>query len=356
MVSERMIFRANGVNTSLSEMMGLPNNQLYNAYRLPWYTSNPNMNSQLRIANVSGTTATVKIWIGGRLMPGSPFTVAAWRTVFKSYAGVDRGPVRIASNVQIVVSESVTYKVNGKPVSNSEIMALPENRLNKVYWLPWYNNKTASTQLQISNVGSAAATIRVWIGGRLMAGSPFTLQKGQTRRLSYPGVDLGPVKIVSNVLILASERVIQKFNTVPVSFSQIMALPNSQTDKIYWLPLYTQTSNIVSHLQVANVGTLPATVHVYINGVERGNPFTLAVGGHRRLSFAVIDKGPVKIVSNVKIVASLRVIYKVSVNGTLRPTSYSEMMALPNKLLDSKYWMPWYNNVGMNTQLRFALP
>jgi hypothetical protein len=65
-----------------------------------------------------------------------------------------------------------------------------------------------------------------------------------------------------------------------------------------------------------------------------------------------VNNGPVKIESTQNIVAAERVIYKV--NNTF--TSFSEMMGLPNNLLDSRYWMPWYNNLGLDTQLRFALP
>jgi hypothetical protein len=31
-------------------------------------------------------------------------------------------------------------------------------------------------------------------------------------------------------------------------------------------------------------------------------------------------------------------------------------MALPNNLLDTIYWLPWYNNADLDTQLRFGLP
>jgi hypothetical protein len=31
-------------------------------------------------------------------------------------------------------------------------------------------------------------------------------------------------------------------------------------------------------------------------------------------------------------------------------------MALPNTQLDVLYWLPWYNNVDLNTQLRFGVP
>jgi hypothetical protein len=51
-------------------------------------------------------------------------------------------------------------------------------------------------------------------------------------------------------------------------------------------------------------------------------------------------------------VAAERVIYKVNnIN-----TSFTEMMALPNSQLDTIYWFPWYNNLGLDTQLRFGVP
>jgi hypothetical protein len=70
------------------------------------------------------------------------------------------------------------------------------------------------------------------------------------------------------------------------------------------------------------------------------------------LGWGVIDDGPVKIESDVPIVAAERVIYKV--NGI--PTSFSEMMGLPDALLSTSYYLPWYNNIGLDTQLRFGVP
>jgi hypothetical protein len=32
------------------------------------------------------------------------------------------------------------------------------------------------------------------------------------------------------------------------------------------------------------------------------------------------------------------------------------MMALPNSQLNATYWLPWYNNVDLDTQLRFGVP
>jgi hypothetical protein len=50
------------------------------------------------------------------------------------------------------------------------------------------------------------------------------------------------------------------------------------------------------------------------------------------------------------LVVSERVIY--TVNGT--PTSFSEMMAFPDKAAESIYWLPRYNNVDFDSQLRIT--
>ena len=84
----------------------------------------------------------------------------------------------------------------------------------------------------------------------------------------------------------------------------------------------------------------------------QGSPFTLQKGESTRRSFPNINRGPVQIVSDQAIVAAERVIYKV--NGL--NTSFSEMMALPTSQLDDTYWLPWYNNKDLDTQLRFGVP
>jgi hypothetical protein len=231
------------------------------------------------------------------------------------------------------------------------MMALPNNQLNTTYWLPWYNNIELDTQLRFANVGTSTTSVRVYIGGQEMPGSPFMLQKGESTRRSF-NADNGPVKLVSSGKIVASERVVYNVNGVGTSYSEMMALSNSQVSTTYWLPRYNNI-DLGTQLRFANVSSSAANVRVYIGGVEMpGSPFTLQKGQSMRKSFPDINTGPVKIVSNVKIVVSERVVYHV--NGT--PTSFSEMMALPNGQLDTAFWLPWYNNIELDTQLRFAVP
>ena len=156
----------------------------------------------------------------------------------KSFQGVDNGPVEIRSTQNIVAAERVIYKVGGSNTSFTELMALPDNQLDNTYWLPWYNNVGLDSQLRFANVSSSTTTVDVYIQGVQMIGSPFTLAPGESIRQSFAGIDDGPVQVVSNVPIVAAERVIYRVNGMNTSFSEIMGLPDSQLDTTYRLPWY----------------------------------------------------------------------------------------------------------------------
>src|SRR5689334_23825226 len=80
------------------------------------------------------------------------------------------------------------------------------------------------------------------------------------------------------------------------------------------------------------------------------SPFIFYSGQGTPVIFVGVNNGPVQIVSNGNIVAAERVIYKV--NGI--NTSFTEMMSLPNSQLHTIYWLPWFNYVDLDTQLRFG--
>ena len=351
LASERVIYQVHGINTSYTEMMGLPDSQLDTTYWLPWY-NNVDLDTQLRFANVGNTMATIHLFVGGREMTGSPFTLLSGDSTRKNFAGVNAGPVRIVSDVPVVAAERIIYKVNGIPASYTEMMALPESQLDTTYWMPWYNNRDLDTQLRFANVTDWPALVHVFIGGVEMQGSPFTLLAGESARKSFAGINNGPVEIVSTQNIVVAERIIYKVQGIAVSFSEMMGLPDRQVDTIYWLPWYNNVG-LDTQLRVANIGDAPATVRVYIGGEEmQGSPFTLLNGESKRQSFSGVNSGPMQIVSDVPIVVSQRVIYKVNNVAT----SFSEMMGLPDSQLDTVFWLPWYNSKDMDTQLRFGVP
>jgi len=356
--SERVLYKVNGVDTSYSEMMGVPASLVNTTYWFPWY-NNATLDTQLRLANVSGSTATVQVYIGDvRVSPLAGITITAGQSTRVSYAGVNNGPLEVISDVAIVASERVLYKVNGVDTSFTEMMGLPASQVNTTFWFPWYNNVTLDTQLRLANVSGAAASVQVFVGGVEVPDSPFSLTAtgaGQSKRVSFAGVNDGPVEVVSDQVIVASERVLYNVNGIDTSYSEMLGLPAGQLTTTYWMPWYNNAT-LDTQFRLANVSGAAATVHVYVGGAEMtGSPFSLTAGGagqSTRVSFAGVNNGPLQVVSDVAIVASERVLYKV--NGV--DTSYSEMIGLPNSQLSTTYWMPWYNNVTLDTQLRFAVP
>jgi uncharacterized protein YcfL len=349
LAAERIIYKVNGTNTSFSEMMALPANQLDKIYWLPWY-NNAHLDTELRIANVSGLPATVTITIGANEVDS--FDLPAGVSTLKSYEDINNGPVKIVSTQNIVAAERVIYKVNNVNTSFSEIMAIPNKELDNIYWLPWYNSVGLDTQLRIGNVSSTPADVTITIGGDPVPGGSFTLGVGESTRVSVESVNDGPVRIESTQNIVAAQRVIYKVQGTNTSFSEMMALPDHQVTHRYWLPWYND-NELDTQLRFANISTQQASVHVIIGGQEvDDSPFTLQPGESTRVSFDGVNAGPVEIISNVDIIAAERVIYQV--NGI--QTSFSEMMGLPHELLDFTYWLPWYNNVSLDTQLRFAIP
>jgi WD40-like Beta Propeller Repeat len=375
--SERVIYNVNNVPTSFTEMMALPNGHLDNTYWMPWY-NNVDLDTQLRFGNVSGSPAEVHVWIGMQEMttgcnPSNvpyPYVLAVGASLRVSCPGVNNGPVKIVSNVNIVAAERVIYKVNGLPTSFTEMMGLPDSQLDNTYWMPWNNNVDLDTQLRFGNVSNTPAEVHVWIGGQEKTSGcistpanvpyPYILAVGASLRISCPGVNNGPVQIISNVNIVAAERVIYNVNGLPTSFTEMMGLPDGQLDNTYWMPWYNNV-NLDTQLRFGNVSetNATATVHLYIGEQEMtsgctpsNSPYTLAAGASLRVSCVGVNSGPVRIESDQNIVAAERVIYNVN----NLPTSFSEMMALPNGQLNAIYWLPWYNNVDLDTQLRFGVP
>jgi hypothetical protein len=132
----------------------------------------------------------------------------------------------------------------------------------------------------------------------------------------------------------------------------MMGMPSSSLSTHYSFPVYDNVLHN-SQLRFGNVGTVPTDVTVTINGVLK-DTFHLAPNASQRVSYPGLDAGPVVIQSSggVPIIASERVAYH---NGTAW-SSFAEMMGLPQSQLSTTFLFPWYNNVDLNTQLRFGIP
>jgi hypothetical protein len=273
-----------------------------------------------------------------------------------SYAGLDAGPVKIESSggVPIIASMRVAYFDGSNWTSFSELMGLPSSQLTTSYTFPWYNNLDLDSQLRFGNVGTSNTNVKVYVGGVLKG--TYKVLPNQSKRISYAGLDDGPVKVTSSggVPIITSMRVAYFDGSNWTDYSEMMGLPTGSLDTQYSFPVYDNV-NHNSQLRFGNVGTSNTNVKVYINGVLKGT-YPLIPNQSKRVSYSGLDSGPVVVQSSggVPIIASLRVAY--TPDGGVTWTSFAEMMGLPQSQWTTAYIFPWYNSVDLDTQLRFGVP
>jgi hypothetical protein len=129
---------------SFKEMMGLLITQSDTTFVFPW-NGNGSTNTQLVVTNVGTSTTNVNLRIGAKKMPGSPFPLAAGKTLIKSFA-INGGPVVIQSTGEPIIASMRVIL----PTSYSEMMGLPAKQLAKAYLFPWYDNRLGNTELRIA--------------------------------------------------------------------------------------------------------------------------------------------------------------------------------------------------------------
>jgi hypothetical protein len=245
LASERFI-QTFGSSASYSEMMGYPGDQLATEYWFPWY-NNLTYSTQLRVSNMGGKSAEVKVYAGGSEIDSFTLGVGEARRI--AYDGVDKGPLHVVSTdgvTPILASERFILTF-GSSASYAEMMGYPGSQLASEYCFPWYNNTTdnsllLSSQLRVSNMGGSTAQVKVTLAGSQI--DSFSLGAGQGARKTYPSINSGPLCVVSSdgtTPILASERFISTYLS-SASYSEMMGYPSSRLDDTYWFPWYNNVS------------------------------------------------------------------------------------------------------------------
>ena len=322
---------------SISEMMGLPAEQLSREYLFPYYNSVA-MQSQLRVSNLGNETTSITVTLAGEVLDS--FDLQAGEAARKSYPMENSGPLRVASsNTTILASLRVLYGVK----SYSELMGFPAEQLTQSYLFPFYDHDTMSSQLRVSNVGAAPTIITVYLADDLLGS--YELEAGTTLRKSYPGAT-GPLRVTSDQEpILASVRILYKAG----SYSEMAGFTEEEFSDTYWYPVYDNV-NLNSQLQVINVGAGPTTVTVYLAGRQLDS---YELQGSDTSSKTYDDYGgPLQVVSsNGPILSTIR-----ALSSTAGFSSLYEMKGLPDTRLSSRYFFPWYNNSALKSELRIAVP
>lgn len=232
---------------SFNEVMGYPATQFTTEYWFPWYDTRY-MNTYLLVGNTSTSqTATVEIYLGTTKY--GPYDIDPNTTLTQYYPDMVIGPVRVVSTngVNIVTSE---FTLSGTQNSFNEVMGYPFNQFDVEYWFPWYDHgypdvsgDNMRTWVLVGNPSnSQTANVQIYVNSVLQTvpgSNPpttvFTIPPGANVTPRWPGTVAGPVQVVSDIPIFASERVF----TVPTNaFNEFMGIPSSQLTTEYWFPWY----------------------------------------------------------------------------------------------------------------------
>jgi hypothetical protein len=281
--------------------------------------------------------ADVNVTIGGN--PKGSYQILPHTTLRVNYPNLNSGPLVVTSQDNLVSSIKVLF--NG--VSYSEMLGFPSSALTNEYWFPVYNSNTSlDSQLRVGNVGNQSTTITVYTGNNQQLDS-FTLAKDTAIRKVYAGANAGPLHVVSSATnILTSVRYLYGGK----SYSEELGYPGNQLTNEYWFPWYNNWA-FSSELRVANTGSVPADVTVYIGNGQVLDSYTVAVGTVLRKSYAGKNNGPLRVVTttpSATILPSIKVLFNT--------VSYSEMLGLPTAKLTNEYWLPVYDNVTNDSQIR----
>ena len=144
------------------------------------------------------------------------------------YAGVDSGPVKVASTDASLIIAALrdAWAVNGVTTSFSQLMGLPLEQLSDTYVFPGYNNVTLNDQLRIANVDTVQPQSRSPLAGYLQRNTSIRWTAGQRVRINYAGLDSGPVVVkgTSGVKIISSIREAWAVNGVTKSLCTVDGL------------------------------------------------------------------------------------------------------------------------------------
>ena len=287
--------------------------------------------------------AAVDVYIGKERQGDDwDYGVASGSTQALSYSLLN-GPVKIVSNEPTFTSQRVYNKTQGFV---NEITGYPVSKLSQEYWFTWYDNLTMQTWLLIGNPSSTtAANVDVYIGAQGQYHYAYEIPPEGRVTPMYPVLN-GPVHIVSDIPVFASERI----HTNQGFVNELMGFPAGYLDDEYWFTWYDNLT-MQTWLLIGNPSsTTTANVDVYIGAQEQYHyEYEIPAGGRVTPMYPVLN-GPVHIVSDIPVFTSQRVHSKAT--GKF----INELMGYPAEKLSSEYWYTWYDDVTTQNWLLIGNP
>jgi len=292
-----------------------------NEFWFTWYDLQGAQIDNIHFTNPQSVTVTVTVSISD--VQVDSFELGPEQSTYRNYPGVIGGPVHIVSSQAIWVTQRIVGWNSFK-----EISALASDMASKEIYYTWYDMKYASWDaIHFLNPSTIEiATIQIYMAGQYM--QTFTLGPRQATYVTFPGVIGGPVKIVSDVPIFSTQRIVGWRD-----FDEVVGTPSWFAFKEHWFTWYDSVNAQIDHIHFINLGSSTATVTVYIAGV-RVDEFQLDPGASTYKGYSGICNGPVHVSSDQPIRVTQRI---VGWNG------FKELFSVPYELMSSRWYFNWYD-------------
>jgi len=296
-----------------------------------WFTWYDLASVQVEIDNIhfvnpSDSIATINVFIAGSQV--SSIIVGAGEQTYTSYRGVLGGPVRVVSDQPIWVTQRIVGWNGFK-----EVPGLPVDSASAEIYYTWYDMASPSASWDaihfLNPSGTSTAHAQVYIAG--VSRGTVTVEPGGAAYVTYPGVIGGPVRIVSDVPIFSTQRVIGWSD-----FDEIIGMPSWHVFKEHWFNWYDSVGASLDNIHFINQNSEDAYIELYIAGSLRDS-FTLPAGQAAYRNFPATIGGPVRVVSDQPIWVTQRI---VGWEG------FKELCSVPTELMSSNWYFTWYDMAG----------
>ncbi len=289
-----------------------------------WFSRYDMLNAQwdaIHLLNVATANATVHIAIGTAI--SDTLTLGAGQATYKTYSGYVGGPVHITSNQAIWATQRIIGWT-----AMQEIYPMPSDMSSTDIMFTWYDLVGASSDdvYVINPSASQTANVTLYVAGVLRG--RIIISPGSAQMTNFPGVIGGPLRIISNTPVFASQRVIGYGD-----FAEIIGLPSWYTFTETWFNWYDMQRASWDAIHMVNPGTATANVKIYIAGVLRAT-LTVSGGATDYRTFSGLVGGPVRVVSDQPIWVTQRI---VGWNG------WKEVFGVPTTLAKAQWYMTWYD-------------
>lgn len=295
------------------------------------------MRSWILMGNPAGNGPDLDfgLHIGGARMtlagPGPvPGVVPPGTTLAYENPGISAGPAIASSRNQMpaIVSQRSLLGDSFEEIPGTDM----EKQSRHFYWT-WYDMQSPGFKNWIIINNPDARKIvnyEVRIGGAVTASG--TIAAGGLIYHTFPGQMGGPVEVVADSPVLATQRVLMNNDT---AFNEVPGIPQEELSTDYhWTWYDMQSPGFKDWLLIANPDPAKAVAYeIRIDGelMESG---TIAAGDEIVPTFPGRMAGPVEVRASANVIASQRVI---------AGPSFEEVPGFPYSQLSTTYHWTWYD-------------